>query len=53
LADTEPLRGVACRSAATGAGRDDEELTVFDHAVGGVQQTARWSFPDWYVIQAA
>jgi hypothetical protein len=45
----EPLPGVACRSAARGAGRSDEELAVFDHAAGGVQLTARRPFADWYL----
>jgi RES domain-containing protein len=35
------LAGVACRSAATGAGSGDEELAVFDTRAGGVRQTGR------------
>src|SRR3954469_9565339 len=35
----EPLPAIACRSAATGAAPTDEELAVFDHAIGLVTQT--------------
>lgn len=38
------LPGVACRSAAPGAARDDEELAAFR----SVAETRRWSFDDWY-----
>jgi RES domain len=48
-AHAERLPGVACRSAANGADRSDEELAVFDHAAGGVQATARRPFVDWYL----
>jgi hypothetical protein len=44
-----PLPGIACRSAATGAARTDEELAVFDRDAGLVSETARRSFTDWYL----
>jgi hypothetical protein len=40
--------GVACRSAAAGAPVGDEELAVFDTAVGGVVMTGRLAFAAWY-----
>jgi hypothetical protein len=48
----EPLPGIACRSAATGAAADDEELAVFDREVAAlVTQTGRRPFGDWYLGQ--
>jgi hypothetical protein len=44
--DDQP--GLACRSAATGATRDDEELGVFDTHVHHVRQIRRTRFADWY-----
>ena len=41
------LAGVACRSAATGARPDDEELAVFDTHAGEVRQTGRVGFGEW------
>ena len=41
--------GIACRSAATRATPTDEELGVFDRAVGAaVQMTGRHAFADWF-----
>jgi hypothetical protein len=46
----EPLPAIACRSAATGAARDDEELAVFDRdAAALVSPTGRRPFSDWYL----
>lgn len=46
----EPLPGIACRSAAAGAARDDEELAIFDRDVTAlVTATARRPFHDWYL----
>ena len=45
----EPLPAVACRSAAAGAVRTDEELAVFDRDVGIVARAARRPFADWYL----
>ena len=45
----EPLPAIACRSAATGAAADDEELAVFDHHAGIVTQTGRRPFADWFL----
>lgn len=42
------LPGIACRSAATGAGPDDEELAVFDTHRHDVRQTNRVAFDEWY-----
>jgi hypothetical protein len=42
------LAGIACRSAAAGAGPGDEELAVFDGAAGEVRQTGRVGFGEWY-----
>jgi RES domain-containing protein len=42
------LAGVACRSAARGARRDDEELAVFDSRAGEVRQAGRVGFGAWY-----
>jgi RES domain-containing protein len=44
----DDLAGVACRSAATGARPDDEELAVFDTHAGDVRQTGRVGFGEWY-----
>ena len=44
-----PLPAIACRSAATGAERTDEELAVFDRDTGIVTPTARRPFADWYL----
>lgn len=44
------LAGVACRSAAAGATREDEELAVFDRVVGTiVTQGSRRPFGEWYL----
>ncbi|MCW2982770.1 MAG: hypothetical protein JWR63_340 [Conexibacter sp.] len=43
----EGLPGVACRSAAPGASRDNEELAHFSGA-GALAETRRWAFDDWY-----
>jgi RES domain-containing protein len=40
--------GIACRSAATGAARTDEELVVFDTHSGAIAQTDRIGFDNWY-----
>jgi hypothetical protein len=41
--------GIACRSAATGASRTDEELGVFDRDVEtSVQMTGRHPFAEWF-----
>jgi hypothetical protein len=40
--------GLACRSAATGATTDDEELAVFDTHARQVRQSGRTPFADWY-----
>jgi hypothetical protein len=45
----EPLPAIACRSAAAGAEKTDEELAVFDRDVGLVTQTGRRSFADWFL----
>jgi hypothetical protein len=45
-ADGQP--GAACRSAAAGAPAGDEELAVFDTHAGGVTQTGRRVFADWW-----
>jgi hypothetical protein len=45
------LPAIACRSAARGATRTDEELAVFDRDAGLVSQTARRRFADWYLGQ--
>jgi RES domain-containing protein len=45
----EPLPAIACRSAAAGAALTDEELAVFDRAVGIVTETGRRPFADWYL----
>jgi RES domain-containing protein len=45
----EPLPAIACRSAAAGAARADEELAVFDRDAGIVTQTGRRPFADWYL----
>lgn len=46
----DPLPAIACRSAATGAGADDEELAVFDRNTGALAtQTGRRPFSDWYL----
>jgi RES domain-containing protein len=42
------LPGVACRSAATSAPAEDEELAVFDTHAGGVVMTGRVQFGDWW-----
>jgi RES domain len=47
-----PLPAIACRSAATGASRADEELDVFDRDVGIVTLTGRRPFADWYLGEA-
>jgi RES domain-containing protein len=41
------LPGVACRSAAPGAARDDEGLAWFDRGVP-LAETGRWAFEEWY-----
>jgi len=41
------LPGVACRSAAPGTARDDEELAWFDRG-RPLAETARWAFEDWF-----
>ena len=42
-------RGIACRSAATGASLTDEELGVIDREVeASVQMTGRNPFADWF-----
>ena len=48
----EPLPAIACRSAAAGAEKTDEELAVFDRDVGIVTQIARRPFADWYLGEA-
>jgi hypothetical protein len=48
-AHDEPLPAIACRSASAGASQADEELAVFDRAVGIVTQTGRRPFADWYL----
>jgi RES domain-containing protein len=48
----EPLPAIACRSAAAGAARGDEELAVFDRDAGIVTRTGRRPFADWYLGQA-
>ena len=42
------LAGVACRSAASGAGPAEEELAVFDTHADDVRQTGRVGFAEWY-----
>jgi hypothetical protein len=44
-----PLPAIACRSAAAGAAKTDEELAVFDRDAAIVAQTARRPFIDWYL----
>lgn len=39
--------GIACRSAAPGCGRDDEELAWFEREVG-LQATTTRAFDDWF-----
>jgi RES domain-containing protein len=48
----KPLPAIACRSAAAGAQRTDEELAVFDRDLGIVRPTARRRFVDWYLGEA-
>ena len=45
-ADGQP--GVACRSAVEQAPAGEEELAVFETHAGGVTQTGRVTFVDWY-----
>jgi RES domain len=46
--------GIACRSAATGASLNDEELGVFDRDVSSIVQiTGRHPFADWFWGAAA
>jgi hypothetical protein len=45
----EPLPAIACRSAATGAQKSDEELAVFDRNTDLVTAMARSPFADWYL----
>jgi hypothetical protein len=41
--------GIACRSAAAGAARTDEELAVFDRGTdNGVRMTGRQPFASWF-----
>jgi hypothetical protein len=47
----EPLPAIACRSAAAGAAKADEELAVFDRDAGIVTETGRRAFADWYLGQ--
>lgn len=41
--------GIACRSAATGARPDDEELALFETHTGTVRATGRLGFGDWFL----
>jgi RES domain-containing protein len=41
--------GIACRSAASGARPDDEELALFDTHAGTAQVTGRRPFADWFL----
>ena len=44
--DGEP--GIACRSAAPGAARTDEELALFARDRIRLRAVRRWAFDDWY-----
>ena len=44
--DGEP--GIACRSAAPGTARTDEELALFSRARKRLRAAERWAFDDWY-----
>ena len=41
--------GIACRSAATGADLEDEELAVFDTHTDSIQMTDRRPFAEWFL----
>ena len=42
------LPGIACRSAAAGAGPDNQELAVYEHASPAPSETVRLPFADWW-----
>lgn len=46
FADRMP--GVACRSAAVGAQRNNEELAIYEHASSAPTITGRVAFADWW-----
>lgn len=47
------MTGVACRSAASGARPDDEELALFETHTDDVKMTGRRMFADWYLRGSA